>query len=92
MMSSLTITILCLCLTLGSAIKMRGAGVSSDTGSLSTVDHTEVKCDYVRWRQEEFFSIKWSVKYPGVETSFLQYWNDGRKYTVNCPTYIITLY
>jgi len=53
--------------------------VSSDSGSLSTVDHTEVKCDYVRWKQEEFYSIKWSVQYPGVETSILQLWNDGRK-------------
>ena len=53
-MSSLTITILCLslCLRPGSAIKIRGKGVSSATGSLSTVDHTEVKCDYVRWRQD----------------------------------------
>ena len=53
-MSSLTITILCLslCLRPGSAIKIRGKGVTSATGSLSTVDHTEVKCDYVRWRQD----------------------------------------
>ena len=53
-MRSLTITILCLslCLRPGSAIKIRGKGVSSATGSLSTVDHTEVKCDYVRWRQD----------------------------------------
>ena len=79
-MIRLTITLLCLCLSLGNAIKIRGKGVSSDSGSLSTVDHTEVKCDYVRWKQEEFYSIKWSVQYPGVETSILQLWNDGRKY------------
>ena len=76
-MNSLAITILCLWLRLGSAIKMRG--VKTEAGSLSTADHNELECDYIKWKSEELFKIDWIVKYPGVETKFLQYWNDGRK-------------
>merc|ERR1712154_271005 len=72
-----TTTILWLCIRLGSGIKMKG--VQCGAGSLSTVDHTEVKCDYILWKQEQLYSIKWAVQYPGVKTGFLHYWNDGRK-------------
>ena len=29
------------------------------------------------------------MKYPGVETKFLQYWNDGRKYSLDTGLYFI---
>ena len=83
-MNRLTTTILWLCLRLGSGIKMKG--VQCGAGSLSTVDHTEVKCDYILWKQEQLYSIKWAVQYPGVKTGFLHYWNDGRK-SVNPTSY-----
>ena len=77
MMGMITWTVLSLslCFQLGSAIKMNG--VKAQAGSLSTREHTELSCDYLKWKQEELVSLTWAVQYPGVKTDFLEYKNDG---------------
>ena len=80
MMNCLTLTILSsLCLQQANSIKM--IGVTAEAGVLSTSQHTELSCDYLKWKQEELVSLNWAVQYPGVKTDFLQFSFDGGKRT-----------
>lgn len=40
-------------------------------------------CSYITWKQEQFYGVKWSVEYSGVEATILEYSSDG---TVEMPT------
>ena len=77
-MKCLALTILGLS-TLQQATAIKMNGVKAQSGSLSTTQHTELSCDYLKWKQEELVSVNWAVQYPGVKTDFLQYKNDGSK-------------
>ena len=49
-------------------------------GGISSVDIIEVakcRCDYIKWKQEQLFSVTWSLEYPGVRTQLLEYSHDG---------------
>jgi len=81
MMDWLSLTMLCLSLPLTAGIKMVGDGVRVQAGVLSTSQHTEVNCDYLKWKQEELYSLTWALQYPGVKTDFLEYKSDGSKRT-----------
>jgi len=52
--------------------------VNSDTGVLMMDRSTEVRCDYIKWKQEMFYSLTWSIGYSGVKTDFLRYTSDGQ--------------
>jgi len=57
------------------AIKMKG--VKSEAGLLYTDRGQELRCDYIKWKQEQLFSVTWSLEYPGVRTQLLEYSHDG---------------
>ena len=75
MVTRLTVTTLLLWLRAGSGLKV--TEITAQAGSLSTSRHTELTCDFLKWKQEEFFSITWAVEHLGVKTDFLQYNKDG---------------
>ena len=75
MVTRLTVTTLLLWLRAGSGLKV--TEITAQAGSLSTSRHTELTCDFLKWKQEEFFSLTWAVELLGVKTDFLQYNKDG---------------
>ena len=54
-------------------------GVNLKSGSLQVGRTTELTCDYLKWKQEQLYSVTWSIKYPGVKTNFFEYQADGSK-------------
>jgi len=61
------------------AIKLIGVNLKS--GALHVGQTTELTCDYLKWKQEQLYSVTWSIKYPGVKTNFFEYQADGSKST-----------
>eukprot|EP00091_Calanus_sinicus_P021325 TRINITY_DN6253_c0_g1_i1.p1 TRINITY_DN6253_c0_g1~~TRINITY_DN6253_c0_g1_i1.p1 ORF type:complete len:375 (+),score=59.41 TRINITY_DN6253_c0_g1_i1:222-1346(+) len=61
------------------AIKLIGVNLKS--GALHVGRTTELTCDYLKWKQEQLYSVTWSIKYPGVKTNFFEYQADGSKST-----------
>jgi len=61
------------------AIKLIGVNLKS--GGLHVGRTTELTCDYLKWKQEQLYSVTWSIKYPGVKTNFFEYQADGSKST-----------
>jgi len=56
-------------------------GVNLKSGALQVGQTTELTCDYLKWKQEQLYSVTWSIKYPGVKTNFFEYQADGSKST-----------
>eukprot|EP00092_Neocalanus_flemingeri_P033114 GFUD01036009.1.p1 GENE.GFUD01036009.1~~GFUD01036009.1.p1 ORF type:complete len:373 (-),score=93.53 GFUD01036009.1:234-1352(-) len=54
-------------------------GVNLKSGVLHVGRTTELTCDYLKWKQEQLYSVTWSVKYPGVKSNFFEYQADGSK-------------
>ena len=98
MVTRLTVTTFLLWLRAGSGLKV--TEITAQAGSLSTSRHTELTCDFLKWKQEEFFSLTWAVELLGIKTDFLQYNKDGsesgssvaipqqEKYSWTCNLYI----
>jgi len=59
------------------SIKLKG--VSLKSGGLHVGRTTELTCEYLKWKQEQLYSVTWSIKYPGVKTNFFEYQADGSK-------------
>ena len=62
---------------------IKNVRVSSDSSNLFVDRSSEVLCSYITWKQEQFYGVKWSVEYSGVEATILEYSSDG---TVEMPT------
>jgi len=56
-------------------------GVNLKSGVLHVGRTTELTCDYLKWKQEQLYSVTWSIKYPGVKTNIFEYQADGSKAT-----------
>merc|ERR1711892_1277962 len=68
-------------LFLQNSLAIKLIGVNLKSGALHVGQTTELTCDYLKWKQEQLYSVTWSIKYPGVKTDFFEYQADGSKTT-----------
>jgi len=60
-------------------ISIKHFGIKSKTEDLHVGRTTELSCDFLKWRQEQLYSVTWSIKYPGVKTNFYEWSAPGTK-------------
>jgi len=68
-------------LFLQNSLAIKLIGVNLKSGALHVGRTTELTCEYLKWKQEQLYSVTWSIKYPGVKTNFFEYQADGSKST-----------
>ena len=62
---------------------IKNVRVTSDSNTLFRDQSSEVLCTYITWKQEQFYGVKWTVEYSGVEATILEYSSDG---SIETPT------
>jgi len=70
-----------LILSISYCFSIKLIGVNLKSGVLHVGRTTELTCDYLKWKQEQLYSVTWSIKYPGVKTNIFEYQADGSKAT-----------